>query len=248
MILTPIERKRLPTVLECFAARLASPESRAAFRRLAQPEWAERATGAEAARHHCAALRALARLGIPVVAAPPARGFNWDGRAVWSGTEAYVLLHEAAHFQLAAPRRRQLVDFGLGPGPETGERRAAERAVNLTFLAREREEAHASLLGILWEAELGQPALASFLDQNWLEGPERPATIAHFESVAAALHAQGFITTAGRPTATLRSWPDAAIDLLASGERAVRSGEMDVNGKAAMIDRGLPAAEPPLAP
>jgi hypothetical protein len=38
------------------------------------------------------------------------------------------------------------------------------------------------LLGILWEAELGQPALASFLDQNWLEGLDRSAAT-HFTTV-----------------------------------------------------------------
>ena len=38
------------------------------------------------------------------------------------------------------------------------------------------------MLGIIWEAELGQPALASFLDQNWLEGLERPAH-SHFAEV-----------------------------------------------------------------
>ena len=61
-------------------------------------------------------------------------------------------------------------DFGLGPGPDTTEREAAERAAVVSPLERDAEEAAASLLGILWEAALGQPALASFLDQNWLEG------------------------------------------------------------------------------
>jgi len=45
----------------------------------------------------------------------------------------------------------------------------------------------ASLLGILWEVELGQPALASFLDQNWLEGIPRPAPARHFAAVLARL-------------------------------------------------------------
>ena len=44
------------------------------------------------------------------------------------------------------------------------------------------DEALASLLGILWEAALGQPALASFLDQNWLEGLDRSAA-PHFTAV-----------------------------------------------------------------
>src|SRR4029079_19487297 len=83
---------------------------------------------------------------------------------------AYVILHEVAHFLLASPERRRLPDFGLGPGPDTTERAAAERAAIVSPPEREMDEAAASLLGILWEAALGQPALASFLDQNWLEG------------------------------------------------------------------------------
>ena len=63
----------------------------------------------------------------------------------------------------------------------------------------------ASLLGILWEAEFGHPALASFLDQNWLEGAERPGTVAHFRSILAALGSGGFLTADGRPTLRLRA-------------------------------------------
>ncbi|HJT07135.1 MAG TPA: hypothetical protein VJ747_09425, partial [Stellaceae bacterium] len=60
----------------------------------------------------------------------------------------------------------------------------------------------------LWEVELGHPALASFLDQNWLEGADRPAAAAHFRTVLAALVAGGFVTAAGRPTRALRQAPD----------------------------------------
>ena len=109
-------------------------------------------------------------------------GFNWDGKALDGDTEAYVILHEIAHFMLAPPERRQLVDFGLGPGPDTAERAIAERAMIAPIAERDAEEAAASLLGILWEAALGQPALASFLDQNWLEGLERSAAV-HFTAV-----------------------------------------------------------------
>ena len=56
-------------------------------------------------------------------------------------------------------------------------------------------EAEASLLGILWEAALGQPALASFLDQNWLEGLERSAAT-HFSDVFASLQRRGLSETA----------------------------------------------------
>ena len=73
-----------------------------------------------------------------------------------------------------------------GPGPDTRERVAAEHAAMLPLIEREIDEAEASLLGILWEAALGQPALASFLDQNWLEGLERSAP-AHFSAVVERL-------------------------------------------------------------
>ena len=79
-----------------------------------------------------------------------------------------------------------LVEFGLGPGPDTLDREVAERAAVLSPLMREEDEATASLLGILWEAALGQPALASFLDQNWLEGLGRSAA-AHFTAVVETL-------------------------------------------------------------
>lgn len=124
-------------------------------------------------------------------------------------TEAYVLLHEVAHFQLAAPARRIQVDFGLGPGPETGDHARAATAQTLFGLAREREEAMASLLGILWEAELGHPALASLLDQNWLEGAGRPGTAAHFVEIVTALEAGGFVDRVGRPQMRLRQRADA---------------------------------------
>src|SRR4029077_8170958 len=103
--------------------------------------------------------------------------------------------HEVAHFVLAPPARRGLVDFGLGPGPDTRDRAAAECAVALPLLEREAEEPEASLLGILWEAALGQPALASFLDQNWLEGLERSAA-AHFTAVSRRLRRLGPLTEA----------------------------------------------------
>src|SRR5205823_9107579 len=88
------------------------------------------------------------------------------------------------------PVLRRLIDFRLGPGPNTRERIAAEHAAVLPLLQCETDEAEASLLGILWEAALGQPALASFLDQNWLEGLERSAA-RHFSDVFGRLRRHG---------------------------------------------------------
>ena len=191
MILTPIPPERLGAALDRFAAQLGSPDASRAFAdiRATSPD---RAHGIEAERHRQEALRVAAHFGVPVH--PPGRhpGFNWDGAALDTDTEAYVILHEIAHFMLAPPERRRLVDFGLGPGPDTRERAAAESATVVPLLEREVEEAEASLLGILWEAALGQPALASFLDQNWLEGLERSAP-AHFTAVLSRLLHRGFL-------------------------------------------------------
>src|SRR5262249_9136961 len=152
-----------------FDRGLAEALPRAAFC-IIRATAADRALGARAEGHRRAAL-ALARVcGMQIQ--PPERlcPFNWDGTALNGVSEAYVILHEIAPYLWAPPGGRGLVEFGLGPGPDTVDRAAAERAAILPPLARDEDETAASLLGILWEARLAQPALASFLDQNWLEG------------------------------------------------------------------------------
>ncbi len=191
MILTPIPLDALDGALDRFAAGLGDPPARHVFEQIRATS-AERACGEEAERHRLAALAVARDCGM--AAHPPdiECRFNWDGTALNGATEAYVILHEVAHFVLTPPERRGLVDFGLGPGPDTLDRDAAERAAVLPPLARAEDEAAASLLGILWEALLGQPALASFLDQNWLEGLDRSAA-AHFTGVLAGLRRRGLL-------------------------------------------------------
>jgi len=202
MILTPIEAGDLPRILDRFAATLDGL-ALSVFRRIADPRAAQRAEGATAAVHQRVALELAARLGMGILPGSPSLDFGWNGNALRRDTEAYVLLHEIAHFQVATQERRALVDFGLGAGPETGDRAAAERAAMLFGIEREREEALASLLGILWEVELGQPALASFLDQNWLEGAGRPEAAAHFTTVLGQLRRLQVIDGDGHPQARL---------------------------------------------
>jgi hypothetical protein len=189
MILTPIPRAQLAAALDRFAAQLDDRDAHAAFVRIRMTS-SGRATGDVAERHRRQALKLAEHFGMPVHPSGTRPGFNWDGAALDGDTEAYVVLHEIAHFVLAPPERRRLVDFGLGPGPDTRERTAAESAAVIPLLGREADEAEASLLGILWEASLGQPALASFLDQNWLEGLERSAAL-HFTQVFARLQRRG---------------------------------------------------------
>lgn len=179
-------------MLDCFEAGLGNTVSRHVFRKIRATS-PDRATEPQAEQHRLTTLAFARDCGL-AVHMPGARcRFNWDGAALNGETEAYVILHEVAHFALASPERRGMIDFGLGPGPDTLDRAAAERAAVLPPLAREEEEAAASLLGIVWEAALDQPALASFLDQNWLEGLERSAA-GHFSRVLAGLQRRGFLT------------------------------------------------------
>lgn len=191
MILTPIPQERLEEALDRFTAQLDDPAPRAAFSciRATSPD---RAAGAEAERHRQQAFALARRFGVPVHPPGTRSAFNWDGAALDVDTEAYVILHEIAHFLLAPAERRGLIDFGLGPGPDTRDCGTAERASVVPIAEREIDEAEASLLGILWEAALGQPALASFLDQNWLEGLERSAA-AHFTAVFDSLRRRGVL-------------------------------------------------------
>ena len=200
MILTPIPPVQLDAALARFATRLTLPAAHAAFARIRATS-PQRAAGSDAERHRFVALALARRHGMPIHRPGTQPGFNWDGAALDGDTEAYVILHEVAHFVLAPPARRILPDFGLGPGPDTIARAAAQRAVALSFAEREIDEAAASLLGILWEAALGQPALASFLDQNWLEGLARGTAAEHFTAVLRRLLALGLVDAAAAPLA-----------------------------------------------
>ncbi len=207
MMLTPISEEALPDALDRLMSCLSAGEPRRALFRIADPASAARASGAQAAEHWRRAIGIVGEYGMATRPGSPALDFSWNGEVLRAGTEAYVLLHELAHYQIAAPARRRMIDFGLGAGPETGDRRAADAAACLFGIAREREEAAASLLGIFWELELEQPALASFLDQNWLEGT---GAAGHFEATLCGLRESGFIDAEFRPTRRLRVEPDGS--------------------------------------
>ena len=200
MILTPIPRKELGGFLDRFTARLSDGLSRLVLARIRATS-PDRACGAEAEGHRLAALSFAQGFGMAIHPEGTPCRFNWDGAALNSAPEAYVILHEVAHFALAPPERRGLVEFGLGPGPDTLDRDAAERAAVLPPLECDEDEAAASLLGIVWEAALGQPALASFLDQNWLEGLDRSAA-AHFTAVVETLRHRELLNVGRAPAAS----------------------------------------------
>ena len=190
--LTPISRDQLPGTLDRFMAGLTERYARRVFQRIRATS-RDRAVGGQGERR-LAALVFARSFGMSIHPEGTPCLFNWDGTALNAATEAYVILHEVAHFALAPPARLGLIDFGLGPGPDTIDRDAAESAVVVSPIEREQDEAAASLLGILWEASLGQPALASFIDQNWLEGLDRSAS-AHFTTVLAGLRDRGLFSS-----------------------------------------------------
>ncbi|MCC7275143.1 MAG: elongation factor P hydroxylase [Alphaproteobacteria bacterium] len=206
MILTPIAAEALPATLAAFGQRLASrPVAAAAFARIAASRDAGGPEDTPARRRQAVDLARA--IGIPTIDEMPAAAFSWDGRALRTDSEAWVVLHEIAHWQLAPPERRCLLDFGLGAGPETGRKAEADAVLCLDEPARATEEAAASLLGILWEVALGQPAIHAFLEQNWLEGWERPAAAEWFAATIDHLYAARLIDAEGRPAPRARDRP-----------------------------------------
>lgn len=199
MILTPIADADMPRAMTVFAAALSHrPTARAAFGRI-QATWPT--TGGVDTPEQRADAAALARAhGIATLNEPPSRSFMWDGRAIRVDVEATVIVHEVAHWLLATPERRELADFGLGPGPETTRIAQAEADRRLDFEEAMEEERLTSLLGVLWEAELGQPAIAAFLEQNWMEAWDRPSTAEWFADHIDKLAATGLIDADARPT------------------------------------------------
>jgi len=207
MILTPIDLASVPQALAQFAAALEGEDlARRVLERieasLAHVDGPDISLS-QREDHHAQALRLLERFGLDVFDLAPEQAVTWDGSAVAARMEPSVLIHEVAHYQLAPPSRRFKVDFGLGAGPESGDKPAAEADRMVFGVDCDREEALASLLGVLWEAELGQPAVLAFLEQNWLEGGASPHNLRHFVKICGQLHEGGFIDDEGRPTAFL---------------------------------------------
>ncbi len=214
MILTSIDTSRLMAVLPRFRQALIDEDQSlplAVLDRIAAhiPDGDLMRLSTEA-HHHAQAVELCRSFGLGVLEISPKQGFTWDGTHVAVDLEPSVIIHEVAHFQCAALYRRGLPDFGLGAGPETGLGTAAANAVRVVHGAQaDVEEGLSSLLGILWEAQLVQPAMLAFLEQNWLEGGTDPRNIAHFIKMVVCLHSMGLISDDGQPTRSMRQIEDA---------------------------------------
>jgi hypothetical protein len=203
---TPIDSIE-PTLRDYGAAlRDAPPVARRVWQRIAD---SRHHRDGDAACWHADAVALCAALGMNPTARAPQDWLSWDGNAVATLTEPSVLIHEVAHFQLASPARRFMPDFCLGAGPESGRIAYADAHKALDAERREIEEQRTSLLGVIWETELGQPAILAFQEQNWLEGAGRPSTADFFVERLSDLIRLGLVDAAhGRPLLALRCLPD----------------------------------------
>jgi hypothetical protein len=213
MMLTPIDHGTLLPLLPEFETALAGDAlARAVFRRVTGliPD-GDLMTLSTDAHHHAQAVELCRDWGFGIVDLAPQDYFTWDGSAVAIRMEPSVLIHEIGHYQLSAPDRRAVIDFGLGAGPETGRKAEADAVQSLYLPERDVEEALCSLLGILWEAEMGQPAVLAFLEQNWMEGGADLHNVAHFRKIVRWLRAMDLIGDDGRPTRGLRQESDGTF-------------------------------------
>ncbi|MDE1149643.1 MAG: hypothetical protein PW843_24085 [Azospirillaceae bacterium] len=204
MILTPIELADLPAILLDLRRRMAAEVPAvpshvvAVFERIA-------ATldlvplGVDTPQHRADGIALAHRFGIETLDEEPQAAYSWDGRYIRTRSESYVLIHEIGHWLVAPPERRNLLDFGLGAGPETGRIAEANAAIRADQETQIEEEALSSLIGILWEVELGQPAILAFLEQNWLEGWDRSACIENLAANLDLLRQRGLIDANYRP-------------------------------------------------
>lgn len=231
MKLTPIDRDTLPGALERFESYLpAGTPARAAFGLIARTACAFDAPY-DTPVHRRQALDLVESFGIPAIDAEPVSAFSWDGVAIRTRSEASVLVHEVAHWQIAPPDRRRLADFGLGAGPETGFVEIADAARCVTDGVKEHEELMASLLGILWEAALDQPAIHAFIEQNWLESWERPAAGDQFRRTVDDLIARRLIGEDGIPYPGRAA--TAEISIRNSGQASAETSTMAEAGPSA---------------
>ncbi|HIJ37925.1 MAG TPA: hypothetical protein HPP80_03425 [Rhodospirillaceae bacterium] len=210
MILSPLDPSLLGDLTLAFDRALGDdPLAREVFRRITtKPPEGDLLTLSEDPDHHAQAVALCQRFGFGILDLDPQDFVTWDGHSVACRMAPSVLIHEVAHYQCAAPARRRLVDFGLGAGPESGCKAEGMAQQALFTPDIDVEEGLSSLLGILWEAALDQPAVLAFLEQNWLEGGDSLHNVAHFRKVVRWLYAMGLITAAGEPTTDLRREDD----------------------------------------
>jgi hypothetical protein len=203
VILTPVSLDALPAILDRLAIQLADDACAAAVLARIAATLPLASGPADTPEHRAVAVALAQANGIPTRDEEPAAAFSWDGKLLRTRSEPWVILHEIAHWLICPPERRGLPDFGVGAGPESGRKEEANLARCVDDAVQQEDETLSSLLGVLLEAELGQPAILAFVEQNWLEGHERPGAAAHFRATVEGLRRRGLIDGDGRPRCRL---------------------------------------------
>lgn len=144
------------------------------------------------------------RLGVKLVDQSPSQhGCNWSGKVLAGHQNSQNIIHDLAHWMVAPPSRRRVCEFGLGSSPDVFSKDAVD-LVSTKF--GQREEEHASLLGIIIERDLGH---------NWRYTWRYHSWKAHDKLVhkrIAWLIRNGLITTDLKPTFSTRRVPTKVSD------------------------------------
>lgn len=93
----------------------------------------------------------------------PLSTWGWDGENIATNNKASNIVHDVAHWLVCSKNRRRLPDFGLSQGPDSGI--SISRIV--TYKKERKEEARASLLGILIERKLGMRWKETLIEHTW---------------------------------------------------------------------------------
>lgn len=126
--------------------------------------------------------------------------FCWDGNSIACGNRDITdIVHDIAHHQCAAPSRRHLPEWGLGTSPD-GTKKAA---LVIDGNTAQREEECASLLGILWERQIGSNWIGTIDMHSWIgEGPKD--CITRIAKTLRKLHKLKLVDKNGNPLPNLR--------------------------------------------
>ena len=109
-------------------------------------------------------LKFARKTGIPL-RHTPGWAFQWDGKRIATHKQTHSsILHDIAHWCVAAPERRRVKEFGLGPGPDA---EGTDAPYKVHFRTSQKEEERASILGILIELHLGMYPANTMEYHNW---------------------------------------------------------------------------------
>lgn len=105
------------------------------------------------------------KLGMKFSDEDPRQSVNWTGTTANIGNMSVSnIIHEVAHYMVASPGNRNLVDYAQGAGVESSKYPADQPRWP------EEQEELASLLGILWEKSFGLCTEDTLRDHCWIYG------------------------------------------------------------------------------